>query len=278
MTVTQTTAFGALLRRWRTARRLSQLDLGLEAGVSPRHISFIETGRASPSREMVLLLSTTLDVPLRESNALLNAAGYAPIYRETDLDDPQMAQARQALRLLLKQQEPFSAMVYNRYGDVLMGNAAWVRFQKLLFGAETASLTPLALINAPRPNALRMLFDPVGWRSYIVNWETVARTLLARLHRQVTWERDDAAGKLLQELLAYPGIPARWREPDLDTPQTLLVPVEVRVAEQTLRFFTTLTTLGSPQDITLQELRIETFHPVDEETESAVRQAAALCP
>jgi transcriptional regulator with XRE-family HTH domain len=274
----QTNAFGALLRRWRTARRLSQLDLGLEAELSPRHISFVETGRARPSREMVLLLATVLEAPLRERNALLHAAGYAPIYRETDLDDPQMARARQALELLLKQQEPFSAMVCDRRWDVLMGNSAWVRFQKLLFGAKAASLTPFALLGPPRPNALRTLFDPAGWRPHIVNWETAAKSLLARLHRQAAWERDESAAELLQELLAYPGVPARWREPDFDAPQSLVIPVEVRVADQTRRFFTTLTTLGDPLDITLQELRIESFHPVDEETERTVRQVAARCP
>lgn len=273
MAVAETSAFGGLLRRWREARRMSQLDLGMEAEVSPRHISFIETGRSQPSREMVLLLSGVLDVPLRERNALLHAAGFAPLYRETDLGNPHMSQARQALQLILRQQEPFSAIVFDRLWNMVMVNAAMVRLHRFLFGAETAP-PPLAVLPEPRPNLLRMLFDPAGWRPCINNWETVARTSLARLHRQALWDQDEMSRRLLRDLLAYPGVPARWREPDFDLPQTMLLPVEIRLGDHILRLFSTVSTLGSPQDVTLQELHIETFHPVDEETESLLRAFA----
>src|SRR5262245_40932519 len=133
MAVVEVRLFGKLLRRWRAARRLSQLDLSLESGVSARHICFIETGRANPSREMVMVLATVLDIPLRDRNALLHAAGYAPFYPETCLDDPQMEQARRALELVLNQQEPFGAIVFDRHWDLVMANTAYLRFTKLLF-------------------------------------------------------------------------------------------------------------------------------------------------
>ena len=261
-------AVGELLRHWRTTRRLSQLELGLEAGVSARHISFLETGRSRPSPEMVVALSSVLDVPLRERNTLLNAAGYAPLYRETSLDDPQMAQVRQALELILKQHEPFGAVAFDRRWDVVMVSPAYARFYELLVGAGPP---PLAVIPPPRPNLLRLLLDPQALRPHIVNWEAAARAVLARAHREMAWDSDPEARELLRSLHAYPDVPARWEEIDLESPSALVVPVELRLGEQTLRLFSTLTTLGSPQDITLQELRIESFHPVDEATARLAR-------
>src|SRR5262252_3527870 len=148
MAVAKTSTFGELLRSWRMARGASQLDLGMEAGVSARHISFIETGRAKPSHEMVIILATVLDVPLRERNLLLYAAGYAPLYGETSLDDPQMAQVRRAL----EQQEPFGAIVFDRHWDVVMVNAAYVRFTSFLLGSSHTAAAPLRVISPPRPN------------------------------------------------------------------------------------------------------------------------------
>ncbi len=275
MAVTKSNAFGELLRGWRVARRMSQLDLGLESEVSARHISFIETGRAKPSREMVLLLASVLNVPIRERNILLQAAGFAAVYHETDLDDPQMAQVRQALQLLLKQQDPYPAVAFDRRWDAVMGNATWINFQRLLFGDAAPDYLSLTVLPAPRPNMMRMLFDPNGWRPHILNWESVAKNLLARLHREALWNRDEASRLLLKELLAYPEVPARWREPDYEMPQAMLIPVEMRFGEHTLQLFSTVTTLGSPQDITLHELHIETFHPVDEKTDFIIHAAAA---
>jgi transcriptional regulator with XRE-family HTH domain len=277
MAVAELNSFGELLRRWREARRMSQLDLGLEAEVSARHISFIETGRSSPSREMVLTLSNVLDVPLRERNALLYAAGYAPVYRETRLDAPQMAQVRQALALILRQMEPFVAVVFDRRWDLVMVNAAYLRLSRLLSGADHSECAPLEILAEPRPNLLQLLFDPAGWRPLIVNWETVAKATLERVHRETFWDHDPLTRRLLDEILSYPDVPARWRQPDFNAPQEVIIPVELRFGAQTLRLFSTITTLGSPQDITLQELRIESFHAVDEQTEQLIRAVATQC-
>src|SRR5882672_10613784 len=159
---------GTLLRKWREARHLSQLDLALDAEVSSRHISFLETGRAAPSREMLLTLSNVLDIPLRERNFLLLAAGYAPIYRETSLDDPRMSQVRSAMELILKQQEPRSAFAFDRYWNIVMSNAAYVKFLTYVLGKEPAGLVPFEIAQPPRLNLLRLIFDPSGVRNMIV--------------------------------------------------------------------------------------------------------------
>ncbi|MFN0119757.1 MAG: helix-turn-helix domain-containing protein [Blastocatellia bacterium] len=269
-TETNGNSFGQMLRRWRETRRVSQLDLALDADVSSRHISFIETGRAHPSREMVLLLSGVLDVPLRERNALLHAAGFAPVYRETDLDAPQMDQARQALTLILRQQEPFAAIAFDRRWDVLMANAPFLRMSAMIMGPGYQAIAPLSVIPPPRPNALRMLFDPAGWRPYILNWDTVARAVLDRAHREYMQDQDPAMREIIDAVLAYPGVPERWRQPDLAAAQDILIPVVMKFGEHTLRLFTTITSLGSAQDITLREMRIESFHAMDEETRGLI--------
>jgi transcriptional regulator with XRE-family HTH domain len=273
--VQQRNSFGELLRHWRTTRRVSQLELGLDAEVSSRHISFIETGRARPSREMVVILSGVLDVPMRERNAMLMAAGYAPIYRETDLNAPQMAQVRQALELILKQHEPFGAIVFDRRWDLVMTNAAYLHMAMMLSGNPDAPFAPYTIAPKPRLNILKLIFDPLAWRSYIANWETVARATLERLHREAIHYNDPALHDLLQSLFAYPEVPVRWRDPDFDTPQDVIIPVEIRFGEHTLRLFSTVTTLGTPQDITLQELSIEAFHAADAQTEQLIRALAA---
>jgi transcriptional regulator with XRE-family HTH domain len=271
----QRNSFGELLRHWRTTRRISQLELGLDADVSSRHISFIETGRANPSREMVVILSSVLDVPMRERNALLIAAGFAPIYRETDLNAPQMAQVRQALQLILKQHEPFGAIVFDRHWDLVMTNEAYMHLISMLSGNLDATIAPYTIAPKPRLNILKLIFDPLAWKPYIANWETVARATLDRLHREAIHYNDPALHDLLQHLLAYPDVPARWRDPDFDNPQDVIIPVEIRFGEHLLRLFSTVTTLGTPQDITLQELSIESFHAADEQTEQLIRALAA---
>src|SRR5439155_4882895 len=171
-------AFGRLLRQWRARRRMSQLDLAVEAGISSRHVSFIETGRTQPSREMVLLLAHVLNMPLRNCNDLLIAAGYAPIYRETGLDAPTMAQARRALDFILRQQEPYPALVLDRHWNVLKVNQGSARVQAyFLDAAGVATLGP--------PNAMRLMFHPKAFRPWIVNWEPTAASLIQWLHRDV---------------------------------------------------------------------------------------------
>jgi transcriptional regulator with XRE-family HTH domain len=242
---TAESGFGRLLRQWRAQRGLSQLDLSVEAGVSSRHLSFVETGRAQPSREMVLLLARTLDVPLRDRNDLLIAAGYAPVYRRTDLEAPAMAHVRRALDFILRQQEPYPALVLDRHWNVLTVNEGTARVQAhFLDAAAVAGLGP--------PNAMRLMFHPHAFRPFIVNWEATAASLIQWLHRDAVGGFGDAETRaLLDELLAYPDVPRQWRRLDLDASTTPVLPIEFSRGDVTLRYFTTLTSLGTPHDITL---------------------------
>jgi transcriptional regulator with XRE-family HTH domain len=267
-------SFGQLLREWRAARRRSQLDLALEAEVSARHLSFLETGRAQPSREMVLLLASVLEVPLRERNALLQAAGFAPAYRETGLFEPAMAEMTAALRLILRQHEPFAAMALDRHWNLVMANAAYLGTLRLLLGEKAApGLVPYEVLPAPRLNVVRALFDPDGLRPHVANWDEVARDLLARVRREAAFDADPESARLLADLVSASGLPASSAALP-PGPQALVIPVEIRLGPTLLRFFTTITTLGAPQDVTLAELRIEAFHPRDAATEAAMRALA----
>src|SRR5258708_15604009 len=205
---------GPLLRRWRESRHLSQLELGLEAQVSARHISFLETGRAEPSREMLLTLSNVLDVPLRERNFLLLAAGYAPIYGETSMDDPRMTQVRAAVQIILKSNEPRSALAHDRHWNVVMANAAFVRFLTVTIGKQTPGLSPFEVSTPPRLNVLHLAFDPNGLRRIVVNWEAIAKSLLNEAYRRLAWARDETLKRLITETLSYPGVASPWPEAD----------------------------------------------------------------
>ncbi len=257
---------GRLIRHWRARRHLSQLDLAGEAGVSTRHVSFIETGRARPSREMVLQLARALDVPLRDRNDLLTAAGFVPVYQATELDAPALAQARRALEFVLKAQEPYPALVLDRHWNVLKVNDGSARVQAFF-------LDPKAVAELGPPNAMRLMFHPRGFRPSIVNWEATAASLVQWLHRDVAAGfGGDETRRLLKELLAYPDVPRHWQTLDLDASTAPFLPIEFSKDGLTLRYFTTLTTLGTPHDITLQELRVESFFPADEATEQASRR------
>src|ERR1043165_7394917 len=254
--------FGRLLREWRSRRRVSQLDLALEAGVSSRHVSFIETGRAQPSREMILVLARVLDVPLRDRNDLLVSAGYAAIYRATDLDAPALEQARRALDFMLKQQEPYPAIVVDRSWNLLKANNGAVKLVEAFADPDAASEWG--------GNAMRLMFHPRGLRPHIVNWEAMAAALIQWLHRDVLSGLGGAdTRRLLEELLSYPGVPPRWRTLDLDVSTAPFLAIEFKRDDLPLRFFSTLTSLGTPHDITLQELRVEAFFPADAATEAA---------
>lgn len=259
---------GALLRRWREARHLSQLDLALDAEVSSRHISFLETGRAAPSREMILTLCDVLDVPLRERNMLLLAAGFAPVYRETGLEDPRMAQVRAALELILGQHEPRSAFAFDRYWNLVMVNEAYIRFLTAVLGNAPAGFEPLRVLKPPYQNLMHLLFAPNAMRKVILNWEQLAKSLLNQAHRAAAWTRDPTMQELINALLAYPGVPAGWREPDLESSRDLILPVELDLGGgRVARMFSTVTTLSTPQDVTLQELHVEAFYPADAASE-----------
>ena len=266
-TLLEPTGVGPLLRRWREARRLTQLDLALEAAISTRHLSFLESGRATPSRAMLVKLSNVLDVPLRERNLLLLAAGHAPLYRETPLDDPRMAQVRTALELILTQNEPRSALAFDRHWNIVMANAAYVRFLTFALGRAPAGLSPLQLSIPSRWNLLHLIFDPTAIRRVIVNWEPIAKSLLEQAQRVAAWTRDETMETLIAALLAYPGVPAHWREPELEAPDGLVLPFELDLGDGRIaKMFGTETTLSTPRDVTLQELRIEAFYPADAAT------------
>ena len=259
---------GSLLRQWRERRRLSQLALAVEAEVSARHLSFVETGRAQPSREMVLLLARVLDVPARARNELLTAAGYAPIYRERGLEAPEMSQVRRALDFKLRQQEPYPALVLDGHWNILMSNEATGRLMGLFLDpAEAAAVGP--------PNAMRLFYHPRGMRPFIVNWEATAAALIQWLHRDMLRAGpDDETGRLLEELLSYPDVPHQWRRLDLDASTAPFLAVELAKDDVRLNFFSTLTSLGVPYDITLHELRVECFFPADAVSEELMRRLA----
>ena len=260
--------FGRLLREWRVRRRVSQLDLAVEAGVSSRHVSFIETGRSQPSREMILMLARVLDVPLRDRNDLLTAAGFAAMYRATDLDAPALEQARRALDFMLRQQEPYPAIVVDRHWTILKANGGAARLVELFTDPAAAAEWG--------GNAMRLMFHPGGFRPHIVNWEAMAAALIQWLHRDVLSGIGGAeTRRLLEELLSYPGVPPRWRTLDLDVSTAPFLAIDFRKDDLHLRFFSTLTSLGTPHDITLQELRVEAFFPADAATEEAARAIAS---
>ncbi len=253
---------GALLRHWRTVRRLSQLDLSLTAGISSRHLSYVETGRSQPSREMVLRLADALEIPLRERNALLVAAGFAPRYYETGLAAPEMAQLRRAVDLILKHQEPYPAFVFDRWWNVQMSNRAAQRCTRFLLGGDPTE-----------SNMVRLIVSPNGLRPVMLNWEEPAEDLIRHLHGQIAaTPSDERAKRLLAEVLAYPGVPAEWRTRDVGAPPTPLLTTVFRKGSVELRFFSTMTTFGSPHDVTLDEMRIECSFPADEATAVACRE------
>jgi transcriptional regulator with XRE-family HTH domain len=266
--MTKPTGAGLLLRRWRKARRLSQLELALEAEVSARHLSFVETGRATPSREMLLTLATVLDVPLRERNVLLLAAGYAPVYGETSLNNPRMSQVRAVIEIMLGSNEPRAAVAHDRYWNVLMANAGFVRLLTIVLGKAPAGLSAMQVATSPQVNLLHLLFDPDGLRRVIVNWEASAKALLNQAHRRLAWARDDRLEALIGNVLKYPGVPARWREAELDAPPALILPIELDFNGKVARMFSTVTSVATPHDVTLQDLHIEIFYPADIESEA----------
>jgi transcriptional regulator with XRE-family HTH domain len=256
---------GRLLKQWRERRRMSQLGLALEAEISTRHLSFLETGRTQPSREMVLLLSRVLEVPLRSRNDLLTAAGYAPVYRETGLDAPEMAQVKQALGFMLRQQEPLPAMVLDRHWNILMTNDAMGKVMGLFLDpAATAELGPA--------NAMRLSYHPKALRPYIVNWEATAAAFIQWLHRDLLRTGDAETRKLLDELLSYPDVPKQWQLLDLDASTAPFLAIELKKGDVRFNFFTVLASLGTPYDITLHELRIECFFAADAATDAALRR------
>ena len=264
--------FGGLLREWRGLRKLSQLELALQAGISQRHLSFLESGRSRPSREMVLGLSETLDIPLRERNALLTAAGFATLYRERSLQVAEMEPVRRALELTLKHHEPYPAVVVDRDWNLVMQNTASQRFFGLL--GDPAVIWARTCPDG-RPNVMRLTFHPEGLRPFIANWELLGPAMLNRLRREAAMlSGPHGLSALLEELLAYPGIPDQWRIPDWEHPLTPILPMALQKDGLSCSLFTMIAMFGTPQDITVDELRLETFFPADEPTDQLLQQLA----
>ncbi|MEK8051537.1 helix-turn-helix transcriptional regulator [Ideonella sp. DXS22W] len=274
---------GPLLREWRTRRRRSQLDLALDVGVSPRHLSFIETGRSRPSAAMVLALAEQLALPLRERNRLLLAAGHAPRFAQRSLDAPEMASVRAALQRLLDAHHPYPGVVLDRQWNVLLANGA---------AQALVGLLPPELLGPPL-NILRASLHPRGFAAATANFAEWGGYLVEGLQRSVADSADPALAALLQEVQAYPNVAAllaaqaeqaaRGPRPPEDTP-TLLLPCEMWLplpgpdgrpgAPQRVSLFTTLTSFGTPRDITLDELAVELFYPADAASEALLRAAA----
>lgn len=255
---------GELLRQWREQRRLSQLELSLDAEISTRHLSFVETGRSRPSREMVLRLAEQLDLPLRERNCLLLAGGYAPIYRETELDSPAMAAARAAVHRILAAHEPYPALVVDRGWNMVHANPSLALFME---GVAAELLRPPV-------NALRVALHPDGMAPRIVNLGEWRAHLLGRLRRQLVGTADPGLGRLLEELRAYPCDQAE-PEVELPGPGDICLNLRIRHGDGELAFFSTIATFGTPLDITVAELAIESFFPADPETARVLREREA---
>jgi len=252
---------GELLRQWRQRRRLSQLDLACEAEISTRHLSFLETGRSRPSREMLLRLTEWLEVPLRERNTMLLAAGYAPVFPERPLADPSMEAARRTIQRVLDGHEPYPALAVDRHWTLVMANAAVPR---LLTHVEDASLLE------PPVNVLRLSLHPKGLAPRIANLGQWRAHLLARLHRQIEVSGDPVLAALLEELRAYP-MTGGNAEAEHDF-AGIAVPLQFITAAGTLSFISTTTVFGTPVDLTLAELALETFFPADEASAETLRR------
>jgi transcriptional regulator with XRE-family HTH domain len=258
-------SFAAKLRWWREHKGLSQLALAGRAGISQRHLSFLELARATPSRQMVLRLAEALDVPLRQHNVLLLAAGFAPVWRETQLEAPELTQIARAVDHMLAQQEPFPAVAVDRHWNLLKFNGGAVRLVEFLLGP----LTPGAAVNLADA-----LVAPNVLRPYLVNWSQVVRYFIRSVEADAAADGSEATSALLERLLAYKGVRSIMKGPPEQAGGPVL-PMHFRKGETTLALFTTIATLGTPQDVTAQELRVESFFPMDAGAESILRSWAA---
>jgi transcriptional regulator with XRE-family HTH domain len=261
----QSTTFGTILKQWRNRRSLSQLDLAVTSQVSQRHISFLESGRAKPSQKMVLQLATVLEIPLRHQNLMLSMAGFAPIHTETDLSAPEMISISKALNFILRQQEPYPAIVIDRYWNLLLANNGATRLLNMFI--EPDKLQTLFCIDG-KINLMRVTFDPQGLRPFIANWEELVGYLLQRVHREANSSIESEQSTLLfDELISYPGVAEIWSCSNPSPQNDLILTTHFKKHDLDLRFFATISTLGTPYDITLQEMRIECLFPADEVTE-----------
>ena len=260
--------FATRLRWWRHRRGWSQLELAGRAGISQRHLSFLEIRRASPSRDMVALLAATLDLPLRQHNELLIAAGFAPVWYETDLAAPEVARVRDALDYMMAQQEPFPAVVVDRRWNLLKANQGAVRLVEFLVGP----LAPDAQVNLADA-----LVGPDVFRPFLVNWAEVVRYFIRSIEADAAADGTAETAALLERLLSYEGVRPLLKAPAVSPAADPVVPMIFRKGDVSLELFTTIATLGTPQDVTLQELRIESFFPMQPDTATILRAWASQC-
>ncbi|MFZ6645184.1 helix-turn-helix domain-containing protein [Undibacterium sp. TJN25] len=254
--------FAAALRYWRGKRGYSQLRLSVESAISQRHISFLESGRSQPSKELILKLGTVLDIPLRQRNVMLLAAGFAPAYQERKLSDPELQSVKQALDFMLAQQAPYPALVVDRLWNLVMTNGPAAMMMKWLLDMPDSQLLPREGINV-----LKLMLDPAGVRKYLLNWEEVCADLLHWIQREAMGDGPGSeATQLLEELTALPGIRAASQAPNLDLRALPFLAVIISKDDVELRLFTSITTLGTPHDVTVHELRVECFFPADAAT------------
>lgn len=263
-------SFGALLRDVRRTRRLSQLELSLQAEVSQRHLSFLESGKARPSREMVVQLSTTLDLSMRERNRLLHSAGFVGLYPQRTLDANDMAPVRAALDLLLHHQSPYPAIVVDRAWNLVTQNTSMQRLLGVL--GDPDARWQAVCGDGPR-NILKLTLHPEGLRPYIVNLDVLAPAILARTAREALEHPE--IQPVLDTVLAYPGLPRAYRQIDLAIITPPVVPTHLRLLGQDLRLFTMLATFGTPLDVTTDELRVELFFPADDASRVLLEQLSA---
>ncbi|MFM0715257.1 helix-turn-helix transcriptional regulator [Paraburkholderia strydomiana] len=258
---------GALLRHWRDMRGISQLDLSFNAGVSQRHISFIESGRSVPSRQMLMDIAQALDIPLRERNTLLLAAGYAPMYADPAWNAQEMQSVTKALGRMLRQHEPFPALVMDRYWNVLMTNESAPRFFNCFIDMTARK--------GPR-NMLHLMFDPDGLRPFVADWKSVADSLIQRVYREAVGRViDERTRELVAALRAYPDVPlgeSAERQAGTDSATAAaampVIPIGFVKDGHVLRYFSMVASVGTPQTVAAQELRIECMFPADDETEA----------
>lgn len=260
------TAFPRLLREWRRKRRLSQLDLALDSGVSQRHVSFLESGRANPSRNMILQLSETLEVPLRDRNTWLTAAGFAPIFQTRTLDDPQMGQVMSAIRMMLTAHEPFPAIALDRAWNVRMSNRAFESLSAML--GENV----WARVGGEQHNLMRLFFHPQGIRPFVTNWSDVGPLIWRRAMREAETLGGLEMRAVLDDLAPFQDHDSLWSA--VDTALAPVTPFDLQVGDLSISMFAVVATFGTAQDVTADELRIETLFAADEGTEALFRRAA----
>lgn len=250
-------SFGSLLRHWREARRYSQMDLALEANVSSKHVSFLETGRNRPSREMIVRLANAMDIPLRDRNLMLSAAGFAGVYPESSLEAPEVARVEEALQRILDKHEPYPAIVVDADWEIVRQNEGGRRLAALFLDQPDLA----------SQNAIELLFSEDGLQPAVENWEALSSILLMRLFRETLAAGASRHRKaLFERIAAMPTTPPNWRELATRLPAGPTIDLILNRDERRVRFFTTVTTFGTPQDVTVQELRIESYFPADADT------------